>query len=152
MSIIIKKKEKNTYEIKIYEYINIYNMSLLQETIKKIIKKIKKKNKLRKLLVLDIYPSTYETIIILKDYNKLIDITNNTEAKINIHTDTIFLYEIDYPNINIKYKGIVYYYNNKYYLKVKDINKNNYLYLTEYSNIIYEDTDKILDKGLKINI
>lgn len=149
---IIKKEEENTYIIKIYESLNIYNINSLEETIKNIINKIKKKNKLRKELVLDIYPNTYETIIILKDYNKLINITNNTDVKINIHTSTTFLYEIDYPNINIKYNGKIYYYNNKYYLKIKDITKEEYLYLTEYSKIVYEDTDIILEEGLKINI
>ena len=149
---IIKKDNENTYKIKIYESLNIYNINSLEETIKTIINKIKKKNKLRKELILDIYPSTYETIIILKDYNKLINITNNTEVKINIHTDTTFLYEINYPNANKEYNGKVYYYNNKFYLKVNDISKEEYLYLTEYSKVIYEDTDKILEEGLKINI
>ena len=149
---IIKKDNENTDKIKIYESLNIYNINSLEETIKTIINKIKKKNKLRKELILDIYPSTYETIIILKDYNKLINITNNTEVKINIHTDTTFLYEINYPSANKEYNGKVYYYNNKFYLKVNDISKEEYLYLTEYSKVIYEDTDKILEEGLKINI
>ncbi len=151
-NIIIKKEDKNTYQIKIYKYLDIYNIDILQNTIKDIIKKIKKKNKLRKQLVLDIYHSKYETIIMLKDYNKLLNISNITEVKINIHTDTTFLYEIDYPIINNNLQGEIYYYKKKFYLNIKNINKDNYLYLSEYSNLIYKDTNKILEEGLKIKI
>ena len=148
-NIIIKKENNNTYQIKIYEEININNINKLKDIIKEIIKKIKKKYFLRKEIVLDIYPSTYETIIELKDYNKLINISNFTELKINIHTDAIFLYEIDYPTNN-KYKGTVYYYKSKYYLKINNLPKKEYLYLSEYSKLIYKDNDKILDNGLII--
>lgn len=148
-NIIIKKENNNTYQIKIYEEINIKNINILKEISKEIINKIKKKYSLKKEIVIDIYPSIYETIIELKDYNRLIDISNLTEIKINIHTDTIFLYEIDYPT---KYKGIVYYYKNKYYLKINTISKKEYLYLSEHSKLLYKDNDKIIDNGLKIKI
>ena len=148
---IIKKEDKNTYKIKIYKYLDIYNIDILQSTIKDIIKKIKKKYHLRKEVVIDIYPSNYETIIILKDYNKLLNTINITDVKINIHTSTTFLYEIDYPLIK-DIKGTIYYYNNKFYLKINDIAKDNYLYLSENSKLIYNDTEKILEEGLKINI
>ena len=148
---IIKKEDKNTYQIKIYKYLDIYNIDILQSTIKDIIKKIKKKYHLRKEVVIDIYPSNYETIIILKDYNKLLNTINITDVKINIHTSTTFLYEIDYPLIK-DIKGTIYYYNNKFYLKINNITKDNYLYLSENSKLIYNDTEKILEEGLKINI
>ena len=151
-NIIIKNINKNTYEIKIYKYLNIYNIDILQEIIKNIIIKIKKKNQLKQQLVFDIYPSNYETIILLEDYNPLINISNTTEVKVNIHTDTTFLYEIDYPINNNNLQGDIYYYKNKFYLKIKDIDKNNYLYLSEYSKLIYKNTDKILEEGLKIKI
>ena len=148
-NIIIKKINNSTYQIKIYEKININDINKLKDISKEIINKLKKKYSLKKEIILDIYPSIYETIIELKDYNRLIDISNLTEVKINIHTDTIFLYEIDYPT---KYKGIVYYYKKKYYLKINNISKKEYLYLSEYSQITYKDNDKILDNGLKIKI
>ncbi len=150
-NIIIKKENINTYQIKIYEEININDINILKDISKEIINKIKKKYFLKKEIVLDIYPSKYETIIELSDYNRLIYITNETKVKINIHTSTTFLYEIDYP-INNKYNGIVYYYKNKYYLKIKEISQKDYLYLSEYSKLIYKDTNKILDNGLKIKI
>lgn len=148
---IIKKEDKNTYQIKIYKYLDVYNIDILQSTIKDIIKKIKKKYYLRKEIVLDIYPSDYETIIILRDYNKLINTLNITDVKMNIHTNTARLYEIDYHFIK-DIKGTTYYYNNKFYLKIENITKEDYLYLSENSKRIYTDTEKILEEGIKINI
>ena len=91
----IKKIDANNYQIKILKKIDINNIPYLKELTTNIIKKIKENNKLRKDIVLNIYPSTYETIIILKDYYKLKNLSNITEVKINIHTDTIFLYQIE---------------------------------------------------------
>lgn len=147
----IKKIDNNSYQIKILKKINIYNMTLLKELTTSIIKKIKNKNKLKKEIVLDVYPSNYETIIILKDYHKLINITNTTDVKINIHTDTTFLYQIDYPT-NTSYNGIIYYYKDKYYLKIKNITKEKYLYLSENSLLTFKDTDKIIEEGIKIKV
>lgn len=147
----IKKINNNTYQIKIFKIIDIYNMSYLKELTTNIIKKLKKKNKLKKEIEIDIYPDHYETIIILKDYRKLINLSNTTEVKINIHTDTIFLYQIDFPN-EFNYNGTVYYYQNKYYLKIKDITKEKYFYLKEHSILIFKDTSKIVEEGIKIKI
>lgn len=147
----IKKINNNTYQIKIFKRIDIYNMSYLKELTTNIIKKLKKKNKLKKEIEIDIYPDHYETIIILKDYRKLINLSNTTEVKINIHTDTIFLYQIDFPN-EFNYNGTVYYYQNKYYLKIKDITKEKYFYLKEHSILIFKDTSKIVEEGIKIKI
>ena len=150
-NIIIRRSEKNTYKIKVLDYINIHNINTLKELIKNIINKIKKKYYLRKEIVLDIYPSKYETIIILKDYNKYLSLNNNTEIKINIHTNTTFLYQINYNDIQ-KYKGNIYYYKNKFYLKIKNITKKEYLKLSEYTNLIYQDTDTIIDNAIKIKL
>ena len=147
----IKKINNNTYQIKIFKIIDIYNMSYIKELTTNIIKKLKKKNKLKKEIEIDIYPDHYETIIILKDYRKLINLSNTTEVKINIHTDTIFLYQIDFPN-EFNYNGTVYYYQNKYYLKIKDITKEKYFYLKEHSILIFKDTSKIVEEGIKIKI
>ena len=92
-NILIKKIDNNFYEIKILTFINIYNINALEEAIKTIITKTKKKYHLKKEIIIDIYPSEYETIVILKDYNKHLTINNDTEVKINIHTDTVFLYQ-----------------------------------------------------------
>ena len=150
-NIIIRRSEKNIYEIKVLDYINIHNINTLKKLIKNIINKIKKKYYLRKEIVLDIYPSKYETIIILKDYNKYLSLNNNTEIKINIHTNTTFLYQINYNDIP-KSKGNIYYYKKKFYLKIKNITKKEYLKLSEYSNLIYQDTDTIIDNAIKIKL
>ena len=152
-NIIIRELEKNTYEIKILKAINVYNLDNLEKLTKEIITKIKKKYSLKKEIILNIYPSKYETIIILKDYNKCLYTGNYTEVKINIHTDTIFLYQIDYHDIRKdKYTYSLYYYKHKYYLKIKDISLNEYLKLSEYTKLIYQDTDKILDNALRIKL
>lgn len=147
----IKKIDANNYQIKILKKIDINNIPYLKELTTNIIKKIKKNNKLRKDIVLNIYPSTYETIIILKDYYKLKNLSNITEVKINIHTDTIFLYQIEYPT-NENYNGIIYYYQDKYYLKLKNITKEKHLYLTEHSLLTFQDTNRIVKDGIKIKI
>lgn len=152
-NITITKIEKNSYIIKILDKINIYNPIILKEISKKIINKIRKKNILLKHIIIEVYPSKYETIIELKDYNKLINFTNEIEVKINIHTDTIFLYKIDYLIIkDLKYNGNIYYYKNNFYLKINNIEEKDYVKLSELSNIVYKNTEKIIENGLKIKI
>ena len=152
-NILIKKLEKNAYEIRILEHINVYNISTLEELTKKIIIKIKRKYSLHKEIVIDIYPNQYETIIILKDYHKYLFLNNYTEVKINIHTDTTFLYQINYYDIKKdKYKANIYYYSNNFYLKLKEITKEEYLKLSEYAKLIYQNTDKILDNAIRIKL
>ena len=47
----------------------------------------------------------------------------------------------------------IYYYKNNYYLKPKKyINKKEYLKLLEASEIIYDNYEEIINKGIKINI
>ena len=152
-NITITKIEKNSYIIKILDKINIYNPIILKEISKKIINKIRKKNILIKHIIIEVYPSKYETIIELKDYNKLINFTNEIEVKINIHTDTILLYKIDYLIIkDLKYNGNIYYYKNNFYLKINNIEEKDYVKLSELSNIVYKNTEKIIENGLKIKI
>ena len=152
-NITITKIEKNSYIIKILDKINIYNPIILKEISKKIINKIRKKNILLKHIIIEVYPSKYETIIELKDYNKLINFTNEIEVKINIHTDTILLYKIDYLIIkDLKYNGNIYYYKNNFYLKINNIEEKDYVKLSELSNIVYKNTEKIIENGLKIKI
>lgn len=153
--IITKLEDTNVYQIKLLgQFINIYNKDVLEEITKKIITKIHKKNKLKKIINLNFYlDENYGTIIILKDYNKLISLNNETEVKITIHTNTPFLYKTDYFNINNNNinKHNIYYYDNNFYLEIKNnINKKEYLNILEKSEIIYEDTYDIINKGIKI--
>ena len=152
-NMLVNKKDKNTYVIKMLTPIDIYNPLSIEDTTRKIIDKIKRENKLRKEIVLDIYPFKYETIIILNDYNKFIDLTGITDVKINIHTDATLLYEIDFLNIReTRYKGSVYYYDKRFYFKPYLDDEKDYINLSELSNVVYENVNKILDNGLKIKI
>lgn len=149
--IINKIKNTNSYEIKLLEkHINIYNKKEIEEITKKIINKINKKSKLKKAIILEFYLNKkYGTIIILKELNKTIPQNNETEVKIIIHTDTIFLYKIDY--FNIQNNKNIYYYQGNFYTEIKEtINKKNYLDILENSEIVYEDSYNIIDKGIKI--
>ena len=50
-------------------------------------------------------------------------------------------------------KENIYYYKNDFYLELKNqINKKTYLKIIELSDIIYEETYKIINEGIKINI
>ncbi|MBQ8193150.1 MAG: hypothetical protein IJZ46_03665 [Bacilli bacterium] len=153
--IINKIENNNSYLIKLLGVvIDIYDRDYLEEITKNIITKINKKNKLRNLIILEFYiDKKYGTIIILKDYNKLIDVNNEKEVKITVHTDTPFLYKIDY--FDIKKNNFdnlnIYYYKRNFYLEIKnDIPLPEYLEILENSEIIYEDSYSIINNGIKI--
>lgn len=153
--IISKIEDKNNYLIKIInKKIDIYNPKELEEITKEILKKITKKDKLKNLVILEIYQNNmYGTIVILKDYYKLIMVNKEIEVKISIHTDTPFLYKIDYFNINKLDKGNIYYYQNNFYFEIKeDIDNEEYLNILEEAEVIYENSEEIITNGIKINI
>ena len=155
--IINQINNTNDYIIKIIKNnIDIYNHNVLEETTNKIINKIKKQNKLEKLIILEFYPiKKYGTLIILKNIKKILKTENETEVKIIIHTDYPILYKIDYNIIkecNIDYKNI-YYYKNNFYLQIKNtISEKDYLYLLELSELTYQNTLNIINYGLKIKL
>ena len=152
---MIVNKINNYYEIKIINSnIDIYNPLELQDITTKIYKYISKNNKLNKLIVIDIYPdNNYGIIITLKDYKKT-HFKDEIEVKINIHNNKNILYKIDYFNIkNKNIKGKIYYYDNNFYLEIdKVLNNSDYMHILEESEVIYEESDEIKNKGVKINI
>lgn len=152
---MIINKIDNTYIIKlINKKIDIYNPNELENITKKIINKINKKNKLNNCIYLEFYLNdNYGTIINLKDYKSTFIINNDKTVKITVHTENPFLYQIDYFDIkkNKLTKKNIYYYKNKFYLEINNnINKKDYLKILELSEVIYEDTLDIIDKGIKI--
>ena len=152
---IIKEIDNITYQINLpNSNINIYNKDSLERITKKIFKKITNKKKLNPLLILDIYENNmYGTIITLKHYKSMFNIDNEYEVKIHVHTNPTFLYKIDYFTINNHSNSSIYYYKNNYYLKPKkNINKKEYLKLLEASEIINDNYEEIINKGIKINI
>lgn len=148
-------KIDNYYLIKIQNTkTNIYDPQTLEELTKKIIKKIDKKHKLYNLINLEFYQNkSYGIIIKLTHYKSPIKLTNDKTVKISIHPNAPFLYQIDYFDIK-KYnlpKEKIYYYKNKFYLQTNNnINKKDYYRLLELSEVIYNDIELILDKGIKI--
>lgn len=155
--IISRINNTNDYIIKIIKNnIDIYNHNVLEEITNKIINKIKKQNKLEKLIILEFYPiKKYGTLIILKNIKTILKTKNEIEVKITIHTDYPILYKIDYNIIkeyNIDYKNI-YYYKNNFYLQIKNtISEKDYLYLLELSELTYQNTLNIINYGLKIKL
>lgn len=150
---IITKINKDTYQIKLpSKVINIYDQLEVQNLTKEIIKKINKKNKIRGLILLEIYEDiNYGTIVDLKRNTSYE--TNEVEVKITIHTDTQFLYKIDYFDINKTSENKIYYYKNNFYLELNNkLDKKKYLGLLEKSEIIYENTYEIINNGLKIKL
>ena len=151
---IINKLDNITYQIKLpYKKINIYDEKELKILSEKILKKIIKSTKLNKLIILDIYvDKMYGTIIIVRSYKNIFNIAEY-EVKIHIHSNPHFLYKIDYFNIkkNILKKEKIYYYNNNFYLELNNyITKKEYLDIIEKAELIYEDTEDIINKAIKM--
>ena len=152
---IISQISKDNYQIKLpSKIINIYDHTEIQNITKKVIKKIKKNSKLYGLAILEIYQDiNYGTIIEIKNIKKIFSSKDELEIKITIHTDTPFLYKIDYFDITKNNKDNIYYYQNNFYLELnKPINKRKYLDILEKSEILYNDTYKIINEGLKIKV
>ena len=152
---MIINKIDNYYIIKLLSTnINIYDTKILEEITKKIITKITKKYKINNCIHLELYINkNYGIIIKLSDYNSPFSNKKEKTVKITIHTESLFLYQIDYFNIdkNTLPKKNIYYYKNKFYLELdNEILLKDYLNILELSEPIYEDTEVILDKGIKI--
>ena len=151
---MIINKINDYYEIKLPNTkLNIYDTKELEQITKKIIKKIDKKATLKNIIHLEFYiNNNYGIIIKLKDSNSYFSKAKDKDVKITIHVEAPFLYQIEYFNIEktIK-KENTYYYKNKFYLEINDtIDKKLYLNILEQSEIIYEETSDIIDKGIKI--
>ena len=155
--LINKLDNTNKYLIKLLDnQIDIYNPLELEAITKKIIKKLTNKTKLNSLIMLEFYSNKeYGTLIILKNIKKHINTNNEIEVKIKVHIDTPFLYKLDYFTIkeNNLDKENIYYYKNNFYLELKNtITKKEYLNLLEISEVVYENTFNIINKGIKIKV
>lgn len=152
---IISQISKDNYQIKLpSKIINIYDPIEIQNITKKVIKRINKHSKLYGIAILEIYQDiNYGTIIEIKNIKKTFLPKDELEIKITIHTDTPFLYKMDYFDITKNNKDNIYYYQNNFYLELnKPMNKRKYLDILEKSEIIYNDTYKVINEGLKIKV
>lgn len=150
---MIINKIDNSYIIKLLNIkINIYDPNELEDITKQIVAKLSKKYKLNNCIHLEFYLNNkYGTIIKLNDYKSPFVISNDKTVKITIHTESPFLYQIDYFDIDKLPKQNIYYYKNKFYIEINDnINTKDYYQLLELSEVIYEDTFDIIDKAIKI--
>lgn len=151
---MIINKIDNYYIIKLPNTkIDIFDLDELEKIVQKIILKVNRKYNVNNCIHLELYLNdNYGIIIKLTDYKLPFIINNEKNVKITIHADTPFLYQIDYFDIEKRDEiKNIYYYKNKFYLELKDnINKIEYLKLLELSEIIYEDSLDIIDKGIKI--
>lgn len=152
---MIINKIDNYYIIKLPSFqIDVYDLEVLEELTKKIIQKTDKKYKLNNSIYLEIYTNdNYGIIVKLKDYKLPFNISNDKTVKITINNKVPFLYQIDYFDIdkNTNYKKNIYYYKKKFYLELTNsIDKLDYLKLLELGQVIYEDTDDIINNGIKI--
>ena len=138
---MIFNKENKFLLIKIFKsYLkdfDIYNKDDIINLFKFIFIKIKKKYNLSGLFNVDIYVNSDYGMII--EINNLYYLDNESDMKINIHLDSIFLVEIS--SNEIFNHDEIYYYNNKFY------SKYNQLY---DSYVIYKNIDEIISNGIKI--
>lgn len=152
---MIINKIDNFFLIKLLDTkIDTKNPQKLEEIVHKIIEKIMINHKLYNYISLDFYINdNYGTIIKLSHYKNPFFPEDEKTVKITVHVNTIFLYKTDYLTIkdnNID-KQNIYYYQNNFYLEIKDkIDRRAYLNILEASEIIYEDSYDIITKGIKI--
>lgn len=140
---------------KLLENIDINNKSLLEIYFKRLFNRLKN--------IYDIEIIGYYDIIIYLDnnYGAIVDIEkiddelyyNQIDMKLSI-IDTVFLYEIDdIIDINKFIQNtIIYKYCNKYYLAIDDLDYYNIGKLIEKSKIVFRDTDRIINDGIKIEM
>lgn len=152
---MIINKIDNIYIVKILNTnINLYSKEELEQIAKQIIFKINKNYKFQNTIHLEFYQNkNYGTIIKITDYNTSFIDNKEKTVKITIHTETHFLYKLDYFSIKHKntIKHNIYYYKKNFYLEIEnDIPLKDYLNILESSEVIYEDTDLIIDKAIKI--
>ena len=137
--------------------IDIFNVEEVEKFIKILFSKLIKKHNIKGEVELNIYIDNNYGLIIEIKVDDYFSFDDYIDVRIIFHLNNIFLYEIDYfdilENTNIK-KANVYYYKEKFYLELlDDINKVEYNYILESSDIIYNDKSiDIKNEGIKLTI
>lgn len=152
---MIINKIENEYLIKIIDKnIDIYNREKLENMTKEILKKIIRTEKIKGLILMEIFTNKqYGIIIKLKNIKALFKVKDEIEVKIVVHIDTPFLYKMEYFDIekNKKEIGNIYYYQKEFYTSLKEnIKLDKYYQILELSSVIYEDTPRIITRGIKM--
>ena len=138
---MIFSKEDKFILVKIYKsYLNnfdIYDKEKIMDLFKGIFIKVKKKYNLSGLFDVDIYVNESYGMII--EIRNVYFYDNESDIKIKVHLDSVFLIEIF--NHEILDYDEVYYYKDKFYGIYKNVCDR---------NIIYKNTDIIMSNGMQI--
>ena len=137
---IIRKCEEY-FLIKVFnEYLgdfNVFDIEDIKVFFGELFKKLIKKYDLHGLIDAYLYINNdYGMIIELYELDSYFD---DIDVKININFSDLFLVNIDNKDI-LDYED-VYYYNEKFYGKYKNISD---------SEVLYKNTDEIINKGIKV--
>lgn len=117
-----------------------YKINIDKNYLKKYFKNIIQNNNMRGMYYINIYYNDSNTVIeIIKHNMDYYDYSNEIDLNIMI-TENIFLYEIDniIPNMEI----IIY--KNKMFIEKNDNN------LCEFTNLVYKNTENIINNGKRI--
>lgn len=117
-----------------------YKINIDKDYLKKYFKNIIQNNNMRGMYYINIYYNDSNTVIeIIKHNMDYYDYSNEIDLNIMI-TENIFLYEIDniIPNMEI----IIY--KNKMFIEKNDNN------LCEFTNLVYKNTENIINNGKRI--
>lgn len=135
--------------------IDFEDLDTTKEYFKELFLKIKDKVEINGFYFVNVYKDDLYGIVIelTKEEMDYIDYyTDEVDMHITLNENT-FLYEIEdiFLNKEIIKNSKIIYYNKKIYLKLKnDIDENLKGYLYEFSNLIYKDTNNILNYGKEL--
>jgi len=151
---ILNKINNNNYILKITNNnLDIYDKDKVENLTKNIIKKILKNNKLSGFTYFEVYLDKNYGMIINIKVKETTYLNDEIDVKITFNLNSNFLYLIDYFDIienNLANQNI-YYYKDNFYLQIdNNISLKDYYNLLEMSDIIYEDTFKIINNAIKL--
>lgn len=135
--------------------IDFEDLDTTKEYFKELFLKIKDKVEINGFYFVNVYKDDLYGIVIelTKEEMDYLDYyTDEVDMHITLNENT-FLYEIEdiFLNKEIIKNSKIIYYNKKIYLKLKnDIDENIKGYLYEFSNLVYKDTNNILNYGKEL--
>ena len=154
MKVIINNEDSF---ILFFNKLNNINLDNYEEEFKKIFLSLKKyyNIKINGFYNIIVYINNYYGIILKVEKDNDLDVYyKQVDMHIIIEKDYTFLYKIeDYYFINNLNLFNIYYYNNEFYLEIKEKIEDKDMYnLIENSEIIFENIDVIKNKGKMIKI
>lgn len=140
---MLVQKLDSIFLIKISKYylkeFDLFDKEQIQELFQQILTKIHKKYFLKGLLDVDVYVDPHYGLII--EIEPIDNYFDEIDLQIHFHLGLVFLNEVSSEDI-LNNKDI-YYYKGKFYTFYQDYND---------SQVIYKESDEILEKGIKITV